>query len=346
MRCGSSKPRAWAFLPGLAALLAAFSGAAAADPEADFFKSHPVTVYIGYAPGGGYDLQCRIFAAYLGRHLPGNPPVIAKNQPGAGSLRLANELYNVLPKDGTALGMIGEALVLQQALGAPEAKFDATKFDWIGRIVESGSVLVVRPDAPIANIEDAKTHETIIGVPGAGSVNALTLNVLDRVLGTKFKLVSGYEGSAQIHLAVERGEVHGSGSTPWPVDKRWVLEQKLRPIYQATLEPTLDPDLVGVPTVLQLARNDDDRALFRFFWLYTQIGRSIVAPPGVPAARLAVLRAGFDATVADPDFIADIKKADFDLAVMGGDKLAALIRDAASLNGPLLAKAKRVAGLQ
>ena len=332
------------FLLAAMALLAV-AGAAAADPETDFFKSHPVTVYIGYAPGGGYDLQCRIFAAHLGRHLPGNPAVVAKNQPGAGSLRLANELYHVLPRDGTALGMIGEALVLQQVLGAPEVAFDATKFDWIGRFVESGSVLVVRPDAPIADIKDALTQETLIGVPGAGSVNALTLNVLDRVLGTKFKLVSGYEGSAQIHLAVERGEVQGSGRTPWPIDKQWVLEQKLRPIYQATLEPTLDPDLQGVPTVLQLARNDDERALFRFFWLYTEIGRSIVAPPGLPAARLAALRTAFDATVADPDFIADVKEAKLDLAVMTGEKLAALIRDAASLEGPLLTEAKRAAGL-
>lgn len=330
-------------LVGLVFFFAAFSGAASAGPEADFFKSHEITVYIGYAPGGGYDLQCRIFAAHLGKHLPGNPTVIAKNQPGAGSLRLANELYNILPKDGTALGMIGEALVLQQVLGAPEARFDATKFDWIGRIAESGSVLVVRPDAPIANIEDARTHETTIGVPGAGSVNALTLNVLDHVLGTKFKLISGYEGSAQIHLAVERGEVQGSGSTPWPFDKQWVVKQKLRPIYQATLEPILDPDLAGVPTVLQLARSDDDRALFRFFWLYTVIGRSIVAPPGVPAERLAVLRAAFDATVADPAFIADANKANIELAVLDGEKLAALIRDAVSLKGPLLAEAKRVA---
>lgn len=334
-----------AFCLAVLALLA-LAGAAAADPEADFFKSHPVTVYIGYAPGGGYDLQCRIFAAHFGKHLPGNPVVVPKNQPGAGSLRLANELYNILPKDGTALGMIGEALVLQQVLGAPEVAFDATKFDWIGRIVESGSVLVVRPDAPIASIKDALSRETLIGVPGAGSVNALTLNVLDHVLGTKFKLVSGYEGSAQIHLAVERGEVQGSGSTPWPIDKPWVREQRLRPIYQATLQPTLDPDLRGVPTVLQLARSDDERALFRFFWLYTEIGRSIVAPPGLPEARLAALRAGFDATVADPDFLADVKKANLDLAVMDGAKLAALIRDATSLNGPLLAEAKRAAGLK
>lgn len=333
-----------ALLLAAIAFLAALSGTAWAESEADFFKSHPITLYIGYAPGGGYDLQCRIFAAHLASHLPGNPAVVPKNQPGAGSLRLANELYNVLPKDGTAIGMIGEALVLQQVLGEPQVAFDARKFDWIGRIAESGSVLVVRPDAPIANIKDALTHETTIGIPGAGSVNALTLTVLNRVLGTKFKLVSGYEGSAQIRLAVERGELQGSGSTPWPVDKQWVLAQKLRPIYQATLEPTLDPDLAGVPTVLQLARNDDERALFRFFWIYTVIGRSIVAPPGVPAARLAVLRAAFDATVADPGFIADAKKADIEIDTMDGAKLAALIRDATSLKGPLLAEARRVAG--
>ena len=313
-----------------------------AEPQSDFFRNRTVTVYVGYGPGGGYDLYCRLFATHLGKHLPGNPVVVAQNRPGAGSLRLANELYNVLPRDGTALGMIGEVLVINQVLGDTQAMFDSAKFTWIGRLVDSGPVLAMRPDVPVATIEDALARETIIGVPGAGSATVLTLTVINNVLGTKFKLVSGYEGSAEIRLAVERGEVQGTGSVFWRVDKDWIRQQKLRVIYQATLDPA--PDLPRVPTMVQLGRNEDERKMFRFFSSYTVIGRSIVAPPGIPADRVAMLRAAFDATVADPDFVADAKNAKLDLDVIGGKKLAAVVGDVAALSGPLLEKAKRAAG--
>ncbi len=316
---------------------------AVAEPESDFFRSHTITLYIGYGPGGGYDLYSRLFAAHLGRHLPGNPAVVARNLPGAGSLKLANELYNVLPKDGTALGMIGEVLVINQVLGDPQTGFDSMKFNWIGRLADSDPVLVMRPDAPVADFKDALIKESIIGVPGAGSSTVITLTVVNNLLGTKFKLVSGYEGSAQLRLAIERGEVQGSASSLWRVDKDWIRQQKLRVIYQATLDPA--PDLPGVPTVVQLARNDDERTLLRFFSSYTVIGRSILAPPGVPPQRIALLRAGFEATVADPDFIAEATKANLDLAVMGGDKLQALVAEAAALSGPLLEKAKAAAAM-
>jgi tripartite-type tricarboxylate transporter receptor subunit TctC len=329
----------------LLVFVAAFAAVATAvaEPESDFFRSHTITLYIGYGPGGGYDLYSRLFASHLGRHLPGNPGVVARNLPGAGSLKLANELYNVLPKDGTALGMIGEVLVINQVLGDPQTNFASSQFNWIGRLADSDPVLVMRPDAPVADIKDAMTKESIIGVPGAGSSTVLTLNVVNNLLGTKFKLVSGYEGSAQLRLAIERGEVQGSASSLWRVDKDWIRQQKLRVIYQATLDPA--PDLPGVPTVVQLARNDDERALLRFFSSYTVIGRSILAPPGVPPQRIAVLRAGFDATVADPDFIAEATKANLDLAVMGGDKLQALVAEMATLSGPLLEKAKAAAAM-
>lgn len=329
----------------LLAILASLAAAAtaAAEPEADFFGSHGVTVYIGYGPGGGYDLYARLFAAYLGRHLPGHPAVVAKNQPGAGSLKLANELYGVLPQDGTALGMIGEVLVINQAMGDPEATFDAQKFNWIGRLVDSDPVLVIRPDAGIASIKDALAKEAVIGVPGAGSATMLTLTALNAMLGTKFKLVSGYEGSSEIRLAIERGELQGTGSGLWRVDKDWIGQQKLRVIYQASLEGA--PDLPGVPTVAALGRSEDERKILRFFSSYTVIGRSILAPPGVPAARVAVLRAAFDATVADPDLIAEARKANLDLNPMAGGPLQALVAEAATLGGPLLDRAKAVAGL-
>jgi tripartite-type tricarboxylate transporter receptor subunit TctC len=328
----------------LAALLASFGLAAAAraQPAAEFFHSHPISVYVGYGPGGGYDLDCRLFAQFLGRHVPGNPVVVVQNMPGAGSLRLANELYVGLPKDGTAIGMIGEDLLIAQVLGEPEARFDPVKFNWIGRIADPEPVLALRPDAGIRTFKDALTKTAVIGVPGAGSATMLTLTVIDNLFGAKFTLISGYEGSAQIRLAVERGEVQGTGSSQWRIDKDWMRRLHLRIIYQASLDR--DAELPGVPTVAELGRSEDERRLLTFFSSYTVIGRSILAPPGVPEDRLAALRAAFMATVADPAFVAAADKANLELAVMPGDQLTALIAKDLSLPGPLLDEAKRAAG--
>ena len=324
------------------AALAGLAGAAPAQQAGDF--SRGITLYIGYGPGGGYDLYCRLFAAHLGRHLPGNPAVVPRNEPGAGSFKLANELYNTLPRDGTALGMIGEVLVSKQVLGDPAAKFDPRQFTWIGRFADSDPVLVTRPDSGVATIKDALEKESIIGVPGAGSATALINGVVNNLLGTRFKMVSGYDGSAQIKLAVERGEVQGSSSTLWRVDKGWIRQNKLNVIFQVSLDAA--PDLPNVPTVLSLARGEEERKLLNFFASYTIIGRSIVAPPGLPPERVALLRRAFDETVADPAFIADAKKQNLDLAVLPGGKLQALVDDAASLKGALLEKAKALAGPQ
>lgn len=319
-----------------AALFAGFGLAAPAPAET-------ITLYIGYGPGGGYDVYCRLLAVHLGRHLPGNPTIVPRNEPGAGSYKLANELYNVLPKDGTALGMIGESLVIQQMLGDPAAKFEAGKFAWIGRIADSDPVMVTRPDSGIASVEDARRQETIVGVPGAGSATALIATVVNGVLGTKFKLISGYDGSAQIKLAVERGEVQGTSSTLWPFDEAWVRANKMNILYQTTLEPVAG--LEATPTVVSLGRNEEEKTLLRFFAAYTTIGRAIIAPPGLSPDRIAVLRAAFDATMADPAFIADANKQTLYLSAMPGAELQKLVEEVAKLKGPLLEKAKAMAAL-
>jgi tripartite-type tricarboxylate transporter receptor subunit TctC len=319
-----------------AALLAGLGLAAPAPAET-------ITLYIGYGPGGGYDVYCRLLAVHLGRHLPGNPAIVPRNEPGAGSYKLANELYNVLPKDGSALGMIGESLVIQQVLGDPAAKFEAGKFAWIGRIADSDPVMVTRPDSGIASVEDARLKETIVGVPGAGSATALIATVVNGVLGTRFKLISGYDGSAQIKLAVERGEVQGTSSTLWPFDEPWVRANKMNILYQTTLEPVAG--LETTPTVVSLGRNAEEKTLLRFFAAYTTIGRSIIAPPGLPPDRIAVLRAAFDATMADRAFIADAQKQNLYLSAMAGDKVQALVEQTAGLQGPLLEKAKVMAAI-
>lgn len=320
----------------------AIAGDAAAQSAADFYRGRPLSLYIGYAPGGGYDLYSRLLARHMGRHLPGNPNVIPKNEPGAGSFKLANELYHVLPKDGSTMGMIGEVLVINQMLGDPTAKFVAGDFKWIGRMADSDPVLVTRGDSGVKTIEDAQNREIAVGAPGAGSSTFLNLTVVKNLFGTKFRIISGYDGSASIKLALERGEVQGSGSTLWRVDRDWIKASGYNIVYQASLDAA--PDLPGVPTLISLARNDEERRLLQFFSSYTTIGRSILTPPQVPQDRIAFLRVAFDATVKDPAFLADAERGKMDLAVLSGEKLEALVRAVASLDDALLAKAKQLSG--
>lgn len=314
---------------------------AAAQAPAEFYRTKTVTVYIGYGAGGGYDLYARLLARHLGKHLAGKPNVIPKNEPGAGSFKLANELYNVLPKDGTAIGMIGESLVISQVLGDPAAKFVAREFNWIGRMADSDPVLVTLPNSP-ATIQEALTKEVMVGVPGAGSATALNVTAVNGLLGTKFKIISGYEGSAQIRLALERGEVEGSASTLWRIERDWIRERKLNVVYQASIDAA--PDLPGVPTLVQLARDEDERKLLNFYSSYTTVGRSIVTPPKVPADRVKALRVAFDATMTDPDLVAEAEKAKMALKVLSGEQITALINEVTSLDGALLKRAKKVSG--
>lgn len=335
------KARRLAVASAALAMVMGAADMAAAQAPADFYKSKTVTVYIGYGAGGGYDLYARLLARHLGKHLVGHPTVIPKNEPGAGSFKLANELYNVLPKDGTATGMIGESLVISQVLGDPAAKFVARNFNWIGRMADSDPVMVTLPESP-KTIQEAMAKEVMVGVPGAGSATALNVTAVNSLLSTKFKIISGYEGSAQIRLALERGEVEGSASTLWRIDKDWIRDRKLNVLYQASIEPA--PDLPGVPTLVQLARNEDERKLLNFYSSYTTVGRSIITPPNVPTDRVKALRAAFDGAIKDPELVAEAEKAKMVLKELSGEQLTALINDVTSLEGALLERAKKISG--
>src|SRR5581483_10428684 len=240
----------------IACVLACSSSARA---QSDFWLGKQIVIEIGYGPGGGYDAYARLIARHLGRYLPGNPNVITANRPGAGSIKLANELYNSLPADGTVLGMIGDVLLMKQLLGEAEIKFNAKDFNWIGRLSSSDPVLVVRPQTGVHTIEDAKRKVLHIGVPGAGSASAQNVRVLNNLIGTKFKLISGYGSSSEVRLAVERGEADGTGSTLWRINKDWVLANHLTPIYQVASEKA--PDLQTLPRYMDLGATEDQRRL-------------------------------------------------------------------------------------
>jgi len=312
--------------------------------EQNSFQPRQITLYVGYAGGGGYDISARLFARHFGRHMPGSPNVVVQNRPGAGSIRLANELASGLPEDGSVIGMIGDVLHIKQVLGESGIRFVAADYNWIGRIVNSDPVFVLRKDAPATTIEAARIHEVAVGVPGAGSATAQTITVVNALLDTKFKLVSGYPGGNDVRLAVERGEVHASGSVLWGVSRDWVRNNDLKILYQVSFEKY--SDLPDVPRLIDLARNDDERRLLGFFSSYTDVGRSILAPPQVPADRVKILRAAFDQTAQDPAFIKDAKTQKTDLAILPGEKLQQLIAEVSNLPGPLLARAKEIANLK
>ena len=326
----------------VSALCAVLSPLAAAS-AADFYKGQTVTFVIGSSGiGGSYDIFSRAMTAHMGRHLAGNPSMVPQNMPGAGGIRAANYLYNVAPKDGTAIGMLDQAIYLSQILGTPELKVDATKYNWIGRLTSNTAVLFVSHDAPVQKIEEVLTREVIISAPGTSS--RLNWNLLNNVVGAKIKMISGYKGAAESRLAMTRGEVHGL-SMPWPEIKSqigpWLAEKKITLLLQTGVDRHRElPDL---PRMIDLAKNDDDRQLLYLFSLPNSIGRSVVAPPGLPAERVAELRRAFQATIADPKFIEDVERSKLVLEPLSGEELQQVVTSSGNFPAPLIARAQQIA---
>jgi len=325
----------------VAALLALLPLAAAAAPE-PFYKGKSVTFVIGSAVGGGYDTYSRLVASHIGPHLDGRPTVIAQNMPGAGSIRAANYLYNAARKDGTTIGMLDQAIYLYQILGTPELKADATKFNWIGRILQNSAVLFARREAQVQKIEDAFAKELIVSTSGTAS--KLNWTVLKNVLGVKFTLIQGYQGSGDAMLALQRGEVDAL-SVEWPILRVMgaplMRDRKINLLLQTGVER--DADIAQVPRMIDLARNDEEKKLLELFSSPALIGRSVVAPPGTPPERVAELRRAFAATMKDATFLADVKRAGLTISPLGGEELQAAVVRSGEFPPALIARARRAA---
>jgi len=311
---------------------------------ADFFRDKQVSLYVGFAPGGGYDTYARLLSRFLGPHIPGNPKIVVQHRPGAGGVVLGNDLYNTLPKDGTAVATFSNSLHLWETLGQANIRFVSSRFNWIGRVTDADDVMAVRPASGVTKFADVKQRSITIGVPGAGSSPALMVGALNAVLGTKFTIISGYRGSSEIRLAVERGELDGNQSLLWSVDHEWVKANNLRVLYRVS---SSDIDgLKDVPTLIQLAETPEQKKLIAFFTSYTDVGRPLVAPPDVPKDRVAVLRKAFDDAMKDPEFVDEMKRLDLRLSPMTGEKLQALVESAGDLNDDLKRTARIAAGLE
>jgi tripartite-type tricarboxylate transporter receptor subunit TctC len=330
----------------------------------DFYRDRTITFIIGSAPGGGYDAYSRLVASHLGRHIGGQPTIVPQNLPGAGSIRAANYLYSIAPKDGTTLGMVDEAILLNQILGVQEPTTDATKlswfggivrrimgtsevrtdaikFNWIGRILANSAILFVRREVGVQKIEDAVDKELIVSASGTAS--KLNWTVLKNAFGMKFKIVSGYQGSNESLLALMRGEADAL-SMPWSILRitgaELIRDKKINLLLQTGTEK--DADLGNLPRMIDLARNDDERKLLELFASPSTIGRSVLAPPGTPMERVAELRHAFMAMTQDPTFLSDLKKARLELSPLSGERLQAAVASMGDVPDWLIKRARRV----
>jgi tripartite-type tricarboxylate transporter receptor subunit TctC len=285
-----------------------FGDRAFAQSVAQFYKGKTVSFMIGYSPGGTDDLWARLLAQHIGAFIPGNPLVVPMNVPGAGSLLLANQIANTQPEDGTVVGVINRGLPFERLLGGPGIMFDPQKMNWIGSPDRDTGICGARKDAPVQNLNDLATKELVVGATGSGADTAIYPQVLSSLLGLKFRIVNGYPGSADIALAIERGEVQGECvSYDTLARAAYFAQGKMNVLFQ--LAPDPDPRLTNVPLVSRLANTEGEKQALNLFILRVAIGRPFVAGPRVPADRIAALRAAFASTMKDPAFLQAADKA-------------------------------------
>ena len=284
---------------------------AAAQSPSDFYRDKSVDIIVGYAPGGGYDLAARVLSRHIGKYIPGNPKVIVRNMPGAGTVLAANHVYNVAERDGTIIGMYADLIPAAKLLSVPGVQFDPSKFGWLGSITSRGTpMLVLRKDSPATTLDGIRKTEVLIGASGPDATSSYAY-LLNDLLGTKLKVLAGYTGgSSQIDLAIKRGEVHGRASAEWErisVQPDWM--ELVKPVVRMSVRPRNDPALKDVPLAVDLARNPEDRQIMELVLGTNQYFRAFSTPPGVPADRLAALRDAFAKTMVDAEFIAEFNKA-------------------------------------
>jgi tripartite-type tricarboxylate transporter receptor subunit TctC len=309
--------------------------------HAQDFAGKTIRLYIGTSPGGGYDSYGRLVARHLGRQLPGNPAVVPQNMPGAASLTLTNFLYNQAPRDGTALAIINQAMPTEQRLLDQNINYDSGKFNWIGRVSSAVEMLIVWHTVPVNRIEDVRNREVIVGGTGPTSSTVFYPYLLNNLAGMKFKVILGFNGTTEIGLAMERGEIEGSAT---PLESltsyraNWVREKKIKILLQQTAHR--DPEVADIPTVVEMGRDDEAKQILGFFASAADIGRSIVAPPAMPAGTVTTLRRGFDKMFEDAAFLDEVKRAGIQLKPLPGEPLQQLVAEVANFPPELVQKAR------
>ncbi len=329
----------------LLALTLLSTSRARADALEDFYRSKSVNLIVGYSSGGGYDIYARSVARYLGNHLPGQPKVVVTNMPGAGSLVSVNHLYNIAPKDGTAIATFGRGLPMEPLIGSTKVQFDATKLTWIGSVTSELSVCAVTQKSKVITFEDSLSIEAAVGGEGSGSDPDTYASLVRNLFGSKMKLVTGYPGGNEMTLAIERGELDGRCGWSWGSIKAtrpdWVSgPHQLRVLLQMTLERS--HEMPDVPTVLEKAKTQADKDVVKLIVSRQTIARPFAAPPGIPEDRKNALRKAFDETMTDKDFVAEAKTLSLDVDPLSGAEVDKLIAELYRASPDVVARAKAV----
>jgi tripartite-type tricarboxylate transporter receptor subunit TctC len=300
---------------------------ARAQSVAEFYRGKQVQMLIGYSAGAGYDLYARVLARHLGKHIPGNPTVVPQNMPGAGSLKLANFLYSQAPKDGLVVGMVSRGMATEPLFG--DAKFDPTKFAWLGSITSEVSVCATWHTSPVKSWADVASKDFTLGGMGSASETDTFASLIRNMFGAKLRLVTGYPGGNDVNLAMERGEVDGRCGWSWSSIKSqktaWLKEKKINIVVQMAMAK--HPDLPNVPSLIELAKTDEQRQMLRLIFTQLVLGRPFMAPPGIPEDRKMALRRAFDDTMKDPEFLEEAAKIDLEISPVGAQAIDELLAE-------------------
>jgi len=325
---------------GFAALIA-LTGVAGADDVADFYKGRDISLIIGYSVGGGYDAYARLLARHIGKHVPGAPPIIPQQMTGAGSLRAANYIYSVALKDGSVFGTFSRSTGIAPLMG--QAQFDSRKFTWLGSVTDDNTTCVTWNTSPIKSWGDFLSKPSKFGGLGADADPDIWALLYKNVFGAKLQLVTGYPGTNDVTLAMERGEVDGLCGLSWSTIKTrhadWLTNHSVNIIVQAALKK--EPEMASVPLVSDLAGNPEQRQILKLLLTSQAMARPFAAPPGIPEDRKKALIAAFDATMADADFLAEAHKLDFDVRPVGAATIDGLLADIYATPKEVVAKAAK-----
>jgi tripartite-type tricarboxylate transporter receptor subunit TctC len=329
---------------GLVALAVTGGALATEDAVAQFYRGKQITVLIGSSPGGGYDLYARLIARHLGKYIPGNPSIVPSNMPGAGSHTAAGHIYAVAPKDGTVIGALQSGVVFEPLLAARTFNHDPTKFNYLGSANDDVYICIARTDAPVSTFKEVFTRELILGGSPSSSPtdNPIFLN---NVIGTKFKVITGYPGTREIGIAIDRNEVQGACGVAWPsisvTNPGWFKDGKMRVLVQTHQAGHPDLNKEGVPRANEFARTPEERTMIDLYFSQTEFGRPYLVAPDVPKERVEALRKAFQEALRDPQLMAEANKIGIEMNQVSGERLQELVAKIFSSPPDLIAKMRQ-----
>jgi hypothetical protein len=332
----------------MAAALGGARAAHAADEAADFYRGKTISIVVGFGAGGGYDIYARLLARYLGNHIAGAPNVVVQNMEGAGSVRASNYVYSVAPKDGTVIAAVNQNMPMYQMLGGAGAQFKAAEMSWLGSMAYSNGTLYTWHESGIKTLGDAKARDVVLGGVGTTSDSYIYPTLINGLLATRFKVINGYAGTKEIHLAIERGEVMGRGGNTWASlmssNQDWIDQKKVDILVQIGFKP--EPEITQVPLLIDLVKTPPEKQIVTVVTLPTALGYTNWLAPEVPPARMKLLREAYDATMRDKAFLDEAARHAMLIRPQTGTEIEALVQQAAAAPKPVLERTAQLLGWQ